>query len=59
MKQGCLLSPKFSCLFIDEVAEELLNDRRHGTKLTTIIENKFSLLIANDVVLVSHTVIGL
>lgn len=59
MKQGCLLSPKLSCLFIDEVAEELTNDRRHGTKLTTIIEIVFSLLIAVHVALVSHTVIGL
>ena len=59
VKQGCLLSPKLFCLFIKEVAEELRSDGQHGIKLTTLIEEIFSLLFADDVVLVSHTVLGL
>ena len=54
-----MLSPKVFCLFIKEVAEELRNDGQRGIKLTTLIEEILSLLFADDVVLVSHTVLGL
>ena len=32
VNQGCLLSPKLFCLFINEVTEELRNDWRHRYK---------------------------
>jgi hypothetical protein len=59
LKQGCLLSPKLFCLFINEVAEKLRADGRHGIMLTTLIEEIFSLLFADDIALVSHTTVGL
>lgn len=59
VKQGCLLSPRIFCLFINEVAEELRRCGRHGIKLTQLVEEIFSLLFADDLALVSHTVVGL
>ena len=59
MKQGCLLSPKLFALFINEAAEELKKDGRHGINLSNLIEEIFALLFADDIALVSHTVVGL
>ena len=59
MKKGCLLSPKIFALFINEVAEELKRDGRHGINLSNLIEEICALLFADDRALVSHTVVGL
>lgn len=59
LKQGCLLSPKIFALFVNEVAEELKRDGRHGITLSNLIEEIFALLFADDLALVSHTVVGL
>ena len=59
VKQGCLLSPKMFCLFINKVADEIRKAGRHGILLSNLSEEVFSLLFADDVALVSHTPVGL
>ena len=59
VKQGCLMSPKIFCLFISEVAEELKKDEERGIRLDDMVTDIVSLLFADDVALVSHSVVGL
>jgi hypothetical protein len=59
VKQGDVCSPVLFSLFINELALEVINNGRHG--VTFLLDNfeLFVLLFADDIVLVSETVIGL
>jgi hypothetical protein len=59
VKQGDNCSPVLFSLFINELAIEIINNGRHG--VTFLMDNfeLFILLLADDLILVSETVIGL
>ena len=59
MKQGCLLSPLIFSLLISEVAEYVRKNGKHGIQLLPSLEERFLLLFADDIVLVSSTPSGL
>ena len=59
VKQGCLLSPQLFSFFINELAVEVSKRGRHGIQLVPGAIEIFMLLFADDVVLMSSTVIGL
>ena len=59
VKQGDVCSPVLFSLFINELAVEVINRGRHGGRFTTDFLELFILLLADDVVLVSETVVGL
>jgi hypothetical protein len=59
VKQGDICSPVLFSLFINELALEVIRNGRHGVTLTLDAFELFILLLADDVVLLSETIIGL
>ena len=59
VKQGDVCSPVLFSLFINELTSEVIAQGRHGAQFTTEILQLFILLLADDVALISETVIGL
>jgi hypothetical protein len=59
VKQGDVCSPILFSLFINELALEVLNTGRHGALFSADAFELFILLLADDVVLLSETVVGL
>ena len=58
VKQGDVCSPILFCLFINELALEVINKGRHGVGFMFDAFELFILLLADDVILVSETVVG-
>ena len=59
VKQGDTCSPVLFSIFINELAIEVINNGRHGVTLSLDAFELFILLLADDVVLLSETVVGL
>ena len=59
VKQGDVCSPLLFSLFINELALEIMQKGRHGLTLTPDVLEMFILLFADDIVLMSETVVGL
>jgi hypothetical protein len=59
VKQGCICSPILFSLFINELALKVISKGRHGLTLSLDAFTLFIMLLADDVVLLSETVIGL
>jgi hypothetical protein len=59
VKQGCLLSPLLFSFFINELAVELSKTGKHGIQLIPGAIEIFLLLFADDIILLSNTIIGL
>ena len=59
VKQGDVLSPLLFSLFINELALEVINNGRHGITFPLDDFILYILLLADDVALLSETVIGL
>ena len=59
VKQGCLLSPQLFSFFINELAIEISNRGRHGIQMIPGAIEIFLMLFADDVILLSNTVVGL
>ncbi len=59
VKQGDTCSPVLFSLFINELALEIINNGRHGAILNPDFIELFIMLFADDIVLLSETVIGL
>ena len=59
VKQGDICSPVLFSLFINELALEVIRNGRHGVTFPIDDFELFILLLADDVVLLSETVIGL
>ena len=59
MKQGCLLSPLIFSLLISEVADFVRRSGKHDIQLLPGHDEIFSLLFADDIILVSSTPSGL
>ena len=59
VKQGDICSPILFSLFINELAIEIIQNGKHGIALNFDLVELFVLLFADDLVLLSYTVIGL
>ena len=59
VKQGDVCSPVLFSLFINELTLEVIRKGRHGSSFTNDYFELFILLLADDVVLLSETVVGL
>ena len=59
VKQGDVCSPILFSLFINELAMDIINNGRHGASLSYDIIELFNLLFADDIILLSETVVGL
>ena len=59
LKQGCLMSPIIFSLLITDVADYVREKGKHGFQLIPGREEIFSLLFADDIVLLSSTPTGL
>ena len=59
VKQGCICSPILFSLFINELALKVISNGRHGLTLSLDAFTLFIMLLADDVVLLSETVVGL
>ena len=59
VKQGCLLSPLLFSFLINELAMEVAENGRHGIQLIPGGIEIFLLLFADDIILLSDTVVGL
>eukprot|EP00745_Piridium_sociabile_P006919 TRINITY_DN14433_c0_g1_i2.p1 TRINITY_DN14433_c0_g1~~TRINITY_DN14433_c0_g1_i2.p1 ORF type:complete len:494 (+),score=25.16 TRINITY_DN14433_c0_g1_i2:66-1484(+) len=59
VKQGDACSPVLFSLFINELAVDVINNGRHGALLSLDAFELFILLLADDIVLTSETVVGL
>jgi hypothetical protein len=59
VKQGDVCSPVLFSLFINELALEVINNGRHGVSFLLDNFELFILLLADDIVLISETVVGL
>ena len=59
VKQGDVCSPVLFSLFINELTLEVIRKGRHGASFTNDYIELFILLLADDVVLFSETVVGL
>jgi hypothetical protein len=59
VKQGDACSPVLFSIFINELAIEVIKNGRHGAILSNDAFELFILLLADDVILMSETVIGL
>ena len=59
LKQGCGASPIMFDFFIDELSKQLENSCQHGLQLYPYLTELFLLMFADDIALMSDTVIGL
>ena len=59
LKQGEICSPVLFSLFINELAQEITLKGKHGISLTPEQTQILILLFADDVLLLSHTIVGL
>ena len=59
VKQGDVCSPVLFSLFVNELALEIISNGRHGANISNEFIELFILLFADDIVLLSETVIGL
>ena len=59
LKQGEITSPLLFSLFIDELARDIIKNGRHGIQLLPDMLELFILLFADDIVLLSDTIVGL
>jgi hypothetical protein len=59
VKQGDVCSPILFSLIINELAVEVIRNGRHGVNMSLDAFELFILLLADDVVLLSETVVGL
>ena len=59
LKQGETCSPVIFSLFINELTKDILENGKHGLQLTPDLTQILILLFADDVALISDTVIGL
>jgi len=59
IKQGCLCSPILFTFFINELANDIINSGRHGIQMLPNQLEIFLMLFADDLALLSSTVIGL
>ena len=59
LKQGCVMSPILFSLLINELASEIIVKGKHGVHLTPDEIELFLLLFADDLTLLSATVVGL
>jgi hypothetical protein len=59
VKQGDVCSPVLFSLFINELAIEVIQNGKHGARFTIDYFELFILLLADDVALLSETVVGL
>ena len=59
LKQGEITSPLLFSLFINELARDIIKNRRHGIQLLPDMLELFILLFADDIVLLLDTIVGL
>ena len=59
VKQGDVCSPVLFSLFINELALEIIQNGKHGATFGNDFIELFILLFADDIVLLSETIIGL
>ena len=59
LKQGDVCSPVLFSLFINDLALDIINNGRHGVSLSSDFVQLVILLFADDMILISETVIGL
>ena len=59
LKQGEICSPVLLSLFVNELANEIMQRGRHGIQLIPDLIGSFILLFADDVILVFDTVCDL
>lgn len=59
VKQGDVCSPVLFSLFINELALDVIEKGRHGVRFSIDVFELFILLLADDVSLLSETVVGL
>jgi hypothetical protein len=59
LKQGCILSPEIFSLLINDLALEILAKARHGVPLGAAEIDLFLLMFADDLTLLSTTIVGL
>ena len=59
LKQGDICSPILFSLFINELAIEIIQNGKHGITLSPELIQILIVLFADDVVLLSYTVVGL
>ena len=56
---GVFASPTLFSLFIDELAHDIISQRKHGLQFSPNDIENFIMLFADDIVLISATIIGL
>jgi hypothetical protein len=59
LKQGCILSPILFSILINELANDIINNGRHGVSLSAHEIDLFLLLFADDLTLLAVTITGL
>ena len=59
LKQGCVVSPILFSLLINELANEIISNGRHGISLGAREIDLFLLLFADDLTLFASTIVGL
>ena len=59
VKQGDVCSPVLFSLFINHLALDIIHAGRHGVSFSSIFVELFVLLFADDIVLLSETVVSL
>ena len=59
VKQGDICSPILFTLYINELAEEIIKNGRHGIQLQPDVLELFIMLLADDMALLADTVVGL
>ena len=59
LKQGCKLSPILFSYLVNEITKEIVHAGKHGVQLLPELTQLFLLLFADDIVLISDTVLGL
>ena len=59
VKQGDILSPVLFTLFVNELANDIIQNGRHGVTFSIDTLELFILLLADDIVLLAETIVGL
>ena len=59
LKQEEMTSPLLFSLFINDLAADIIKNGRHGIQLLPDMIKLFILLFADDIVLLSDTIVGL